>query len=210
MAGNGEHSTCSITFTAGTQHVPRAICNGQQGAFQADCGENIQYLFLKTATNPVGTEIASSSLTLTGASGSGILYVGTGTRKVYNVRGNAAAGSSTGALTQGVMRLTPTLTCTAGNESATTFYSLQYRTINPTGSWTNATDTAGNTINYNLQLSATNGFPGSTTHDVSAVGEYRIFNNITTGENCAGGAANFKVVFGDATYGTSDCNAGPL
>lgn len=210
VAGNGEHSTCSITFTAGTQHVPRAICNGQQGAFQADCGENIQYLFLKTATNPVGTEIASSSLTLVGASGSGILYVGSGTRKVYNVRANAAAGSSTGALTQGVMRLTPTLTCTAGNESATTFYSLQYRTINPTGSWTNATDTAGNTINYNLQLAATNGFPGSTTHDVSAVGEYRIFNNITTGENCAGGAANFKVVFGDATYGTSDCNAGPL
>ena len=213
VAGNGEHSTCSITFTAGTQHVPRAICNGQTSSFQADCTQSIQYLFLATASNPVGTEVLSSSLTLNGTGlnhATSRLYVGTGTRKVYNVRANAAAGSTTGALTQGVMRLTPTLTVTSGTGSATTYVSLQYRP-NASSSWTNATDTAGNTISYNRQLAASNGVPGTVTYDVSAVGEYRIFNDLTTGENCqGGGAANFKVIFGDATYGTSNCNAGPL
>ena len=51
----------------------------------------------------------------------------------------------------------------------------------------------------------------SVTYDVDAVGEYRIFNNRVGGEPCGnGGAANFKVVFGDATYGNSNCSAGPL
>ncbi len=109
------------------------------------------------------------------------------------------------------MRLQPTLTVTGGTGTATTRVSLQYRTINPTGSWTNATDTAGNTIEYNQQLSASSGFPMSVTYDVDAIGEYRIFNNSVTGEPCGGaGAANFKVVFGDATYGNSNCSAGPL
>ena len=210
VAGNGEHSLCSITFTAGTQHVPQAICNGQQGAAQADCGESIQYLFLKTATNPAGSDVLSNSLTLTGNGVSENYIPGSTTIKRYNVRANAAAGSSTGALTQGVLRLQPTLTVTGGTGTATTFVSLQYRTINPTGSWTNATDTAGNTIQYNQQLSASNGFPSSVTYDVDAVGEYRIFNNRVSGEPCSGGAANFKVVFGDATYGNSNCSAGPL
>tara|TARA_Y100001937_G_scaffold701_1_gene846 strand:+ start:3174 stop:7382 length:4209 start_codon:yes stop_codon:yes gene_type:complete len=211
VAGNGEHSTCSITFTAGTQHVPQAICNGQQGAAQADCGESIQYLFLKTATNPAGSDVISNSLFLTGNGVSENYIPGSTTIKRYNVRANAAAGSNTGALTQGVMRLQPTLTVTGGTGTATTFVSLQYRTINPTGSWTNATDTAGNTIQYNQQLSASNGFPMSVTYDVDAVGEYRIFNNRVGGEPCGGaGAANFKVVFGDATYGNSNCSAGPL
>ena len=208
VAGNGEHSTCSITFTAGTQHVPRAICNGQTSNFQANCSESIQYLFLTTATNPVGTEVLSSSMTLTGNNTSR-LYVGTGTRKVYNVRGNAAAGSTTGALTQGVMRLTPTLTVTSGTGTASTFFSIQYRP-NAQSSWTNATTTAGATIQYNKQLAASNGNPGTITYDVDAIGEYRVFNDQTTGEPCSGGAANFKVIFGDATYGTSNCNAGPL
>ena len=180
VAGNGEHSTCSITFTAGTQHVPRAICNGQTSNFQANCSESIQYLFLTTATNPVGTEVLSSSMTLTGNNTSR-LYVGTGTRKVYNVRGNAAAGSTTGALTQGVMRLTPTLTVTSGTGTASTFFSIQYRP-NAQSSWTNATTTAGATIQYNKQLAASNGNPGTITYDVDAIGEYRVFNDQTTGE----------------------------
>ena len=211
VAGNGEHSTCSITFTAGTQHVPQSICNGQQGAAQADCGESLQYLFLKTASNPAGSDVISNSIMLTGNGVSELYIPGSTTIKRYNVRANAAAGSSTGALTQGVMRLQPTLTVTGGTGTATTYVSLQYRTINPTGSWTNATDTAGNTIEYNQQLSASSGFPMSVTYDVDAVGEYRIFNNRVGGEPCGGaGAANFKVVFGDATYGNSNCSAGPL
>ena len=213
VAGNGEHSTCSITFTAGTQHVPRAICNGQTVNFQADCTESIQYLFIATATQQVGDEVLSQSLTLSGTGqnhATSRTYVGSGTRKVYNVRANAAAGSLTGALTQGVMRLTPTLTVTSGTGSATTYVSLQYRQ-NSSSSWTNATDTNGNTISYNRQLAASLNNPGTVTYDVDAVGEYRIFNDFTTGEICqGGGAANFKVVFGDATYGTSNCNAGPL
>ena len=174
-------------------------------------GESLQYLFLKTATNPAGSDVISNSLTLTGNGVSENYIPGSTTIKRYNVRANAAAGSSTGALTQGVLRLQPTLTVTSGTGTATTFVSLQYRTINPTGSWTNATDTAGNTIQYNQQLSASNGFPMSVTYDVDAVGEYRIFNNRVGGEPCGnGGAANFKVVFGDATYGNSNCSAGPL
>ena len=107
------------------------------------------------------------------------------------------------------MRLTPTLTVTAGTGTASTFVSVQYRT-NQGSPWVNATDTAGNVIAYNRQISASLNNPGTVTYDVSASGEYRVFNDQVTGEPCSGGAVNFKLIFGDATYGTSDCNAGPL
>ena len=208
VAGNGEHSTCSITFTAGTQHVPRAICNGLQNNVNEGCLDSIQYLFLASAQNPVGSTVQPSSLTLSG-NNTTKTYVAGVNNSVYNVRANAAAGSTTGALTQGVMRLTPTLTVTAGTGTASTFVSVQYRT-NQGSPWVNATDTAGNVIAYNRQLSASLNNPGTVTYDVSASGEYRVFNDQVTGEPCSGGAVNFKLIFGDATYGTSNCNAGPL
>ena len=67
------------------------------------------------------------------------------------------------------MRLTPTLTVTSGTGSATTYVSLQYRQ-NSSSSWTNATDTNGNTISYNRQLAASLNNPGTVTYDVDADG----------------------------------------
>ena len=197
--GNGldESPDCSITFTVGTQHVPRAICNGKQGADVATCTESFEAFFG-----------ASNATTSTGSYGTigGTYYPGDDI-KFYNVRANAAAGSTTGALTQGVMYIKPYLTTNATG-SVTCSVSIQYR-ADANSSWTQAVDTTGAVIN-NLTISASNGVPGFIVKNFSVAGEYRAFTTNVSGEGCPGNSTALEIRFGDTTYGTTDCTLGPL
>tara|TARA_R100000963_G_scaffold16740_1_gene11755 strand:+ start:768 stop:4892 length:4125 start_codon:yes stop_codon:yes gene_type:complete len=197
--GNGldESPDCSITFTVGTQHVPRAICYGKLGADVATCTESFEAFFG-----------ASNATTSTGTYGTigGTYYPGDDI-KFYNVRANAAAGSTTGALTQGVMYIKPYLTTTATG-SVTCNVSIQYR-ADANSSWTQAVDTTGAVIN-NLTISASNGVPGFIVKNFNVAGEYRAFTNNVSGEGCPGNNTALEIRFGDTTYGTTDCTLGPL
>ena len=195
--GNGLSATCQIQFTVGIQHVPRAICYGRQGSASAACNQSYETFFG-----------ASNSTTSTGAYGTiGGIFYPSNAIQFYNVRANAAAGSTTGALTQGVMKITPLLTQTGGTGSISCYVTIQYR-ANANSSWSQAVDTGNNTIN-NIQLTASNGFPGTVTKNFSIPGEYRAFTTNVTGEACGTGTQSLVINFGDATY-TGQCNLGPL
>ena len=131
----------------------------------------------------------------------------------YNARASytAAGTPTTGALTQGVMFLKPTLTSTLtpGGGSVTVYYTIQRRDAGTT-TWSQAVDTSNNVINA-IQLSASNGTPDSDTKNFSIPGEYRVVSTNISGEGCSAGSgtAAFFVDFGDATYPSGACT-GPL
>jgi len=200
--GNGLSVTTTAEFTVGVQHVPRAICLGRQGTVVAGCGESYATYFLTSTTTPT----FSFPFTVNGVSFPSPTYN-------YNVRFNAlpVASYTTGALTQGVMKITPTLTAVnaPSGGSVSLYYTIQRRTgIN---SWAQAVDTGNNIIGA-IQITATNGFPGTQDKLFSIVGEYRVITTNITGEACPTGGAgtiSFYTEFTDATY-TSQCALSPL
>ncbi len=196
--GSGLSTNATITFTVGVQHVPQAICNNNQLSSVAACTQSYEAFFG-----------ASSSTSSTGSYGiiGGISYPGNAIQ-FYNVRANFT-NATTGALTQGVMALTPLLTSTNGASggSLSVYYTVQYR-ANPSSSWSQAVDTGGNSIS-SRQITATNGNPGTETLNFSIPGEYRAFSTNVTGEGCAGNTGGFKFNFTDATY-NGQCALGPL
>ena len=196
--GSGISTNATITFTVGVQHVPQAICNNNQLSNVASCTQSYEAFFG-----------ASSSTTSTGSYGTvgGVFYPGNSIQ-FYNVRANFT-NATTGALTQGVIALTPLLTSNNGASggSLSVYYTVQYRT-NPQASWSQAVDTGGNSIS-SRQITASNGTPGTETLNFSIPGEYRAFSTNVTGEGCAGNTGGFKFNFTDATY-TGQCATGPL
>jgi len=196
--GSGISTNATITFTVGVQHVPQAICNNNQLSSVAACTQSYEAFFG-----------ASSSTSSTGSYGTigGIFYPGNAIQ-FYNVRANFT-NATTGALTQGVMALTPLLTSTNGASGGnlSVYYTVQYR-ANTSSSWSQAVDTGGNSIS-SRQITATNGNPGTETLNFSIPGEYRAFSTNVTGEGCAGNTGGFKFNFTDATY-NGQCALGPL
>ena len=194
--GNGLSATCDITFTVGIQHVPQAICYGLIGSAKAVCNQSWETFFG-----------ASNATTSTGAYGTiaGVFYPANAIQ-FYNVRANANVSATTGALTQGVMSVTPTLTTTSSG-SVACFVTIQYR-ANANSSWSQAVDTTGATIN-NIQITASNGAPGTFTKNFSIVGEYRAFTTNLGGEGCGSGTQSLRINYTDATY-SGQCNLGPL
>ncbi len=185
-----------ISFTVGVQHTPKAICEGRKGTVAAVCGQSYATYFLASATTPTFTFPITVG---------GILFP-TPTYN-YNVRNNATGSGSytTGALTQGVMTITPTITSTGGNVSA--YYTIQYR-ANTGSAWSQAIDTGNNSIGA-IQISASTGSPGTSTKTFSILGEYRVVTTDVTGEGCSDGSTvQLYVNFADATY-PGNCT-GPL
>ena len=200
--GNGLSAICSVSFTVGVQHTPKSICEGRKGTVAAACGQSYATYFLASASTPT----FSWPITVGGVSFPTPTYN-------YNVRNNATGSGAytTGALTQGVMNIKPTLqsTLTPGGGSVSCYYTIQRRALGAT-TWAQAVDTSNNVVGA-IQLSASFGVPDVDTKTFSIVGEYRVISNDITGEGCsaASGAASFFVDFEDATYPGGACT-GPL
>ena len=189
-----------ISFTVGVQHTPKAICEGRKGSVVAACGQSYATYFLASSTTPT----FSWPITV-----GGILFP-TPTYN-YNVRNNATGSGTytTGALTQGVMTITPTLTSTGGSGggSVSAYYTIQYR-ANTGSAWSQAVDTGNNSIGA-IQISASTGSPGTSTKTFSILGEYRVVTTDVAGEGCSDGSTvQLYVNFADATY-PGNCT-GPL
>ena len=106
------------------------------------------------------------------------------------------------------MNIIPTLS--TNTTGVTIYHAIQYRAT-PSSDWVSAVDTS-NTVMNARQLTASSGNPGTETKVFDVVGEYRVISTAISGEGCpltGGQEANFYVNFGDSTYGTSDCAAGP-
>ena len=199
--GAGLSTTTTATFTVGVQHVPRAICEGRQGTTVAACGESYATYFLVSSTTPT----FAFPFTVNGVSFPTPTYN-------YNVRNNAVGAGTytTGALTQGVMKITPTLSSSGAPSggSVSLYYTIQHRIIGVT-TWSQAVDTGNNVIGA-IQIQASNGVPGTDNKFFSIVGEYRVVTTDVSGEGCAGGGTiGYYTEFTDATY-TGQCNLSPL
>jgi hypothetical protein len=202
VGGNGLTTTCSITFTVGTQYVPQAICDGWDNTTKQGCGLNSDWLF-----------IASNSTALTAGGSPNLTNYPYPPDAVYNVRSKGPAGSTTGALTQGVMFLRPKLVSTCSGGNAIIYFSIQYRE-NISSPWVAATcdsgspsQPAGGAVSQQ-QLTVGNGTVFKE-YDFSIAGEYRVITKDMTGTACPNcGSNDFYVEYGDHTYPGS-CN-GPL
>jgi len=183
--GNGLFSNCTFSFLVGAAAVPEAIANGWQNSsnIYAYCGDNLEVQFLNSST----IEFRSS------LSVDGITYPSPQTGQVYNVLAEASSGS-TGALSQGAMTITGTLTSTISD--AIVDVTIQKRSGLV---WVQAVDSNGVTIN-NISLVSNSVDSFSKTFD--SPGEYRLISNII-GDNagvgvCTGTAAELTIDFGDA------------
>ena len=207
--GAGLSTTCSITFTVGVQHVNRVICEGREGSTPTDCGKSLQTVFLASASTPT----FSWPITVQSQANPNNNISFPQPNFNYNARASytAAGTPTTGALTQGVMFLRPTLTSTLnpGSSLVEVYYTIQRRNLGGT-TWSQAVDTSNNVINA-IKLSASNGNPDSDTKNFSIPGEYRVVSTNISGEGCSAGSgtAAFFVDFGDATYSSGACT-GPL
>ena len=189
-----------ISFTVGVQHTPKAICEGRKGTVAAACGQSYASYFLASATTPT----FSFPITI-----GGILFPQP--THNYNVRSNATGSGvyTTGALTQGVMTITPTITSTGGSSggSVEAYYAIQYRS-SASSPWSPAVDTSNNSVGA-IQISASTGSPGTSTKTFSILGEYRVVTTDVAGEGCSDGSTvQLYVNFADATY-PGNCT-GPL
>ena len=195
--GAGLSAITTATFTVGVQPVPKSICEGRQGAVVAGCGESYATYFLANSTTPT----FSFPFTVNGQSFPTPTYN-------YNVRNNPPSGETytTGKLTQGVMKITPTLIATGAPSggSVSLYYTIQRRT--GTNSWAQAVDTGNNVIGA-IQLQASNGVPGTDNKLFSIVGEYRVVTTDIGGEGCPAttGTIQYYTEFSDATYPSGTC-----
>ena len=189
-----------ISFTVGVQHTPKAICEGRKGTVVAACGQSYATYFLASATTPT----FAFPITIGGISFPQPTHN-------YNVRSSATGSGAytTGALTQGTMNVTPTITSISGSGSGSVsvYYTIQYR-ASQASPWSPAVDTSGNSIGAIL-IAATKGVPGTSNKTFSILGEYRVITTAVTGEGCSDGSTiQLYVDFADATY-PGNC-IGPL
>ena len=205
--GDGSTRNCTVNFTVGIDPVPKYICVKRQGAGGvAECGENVEYQFFEADTT---LPLPSSSTVPYPAGYGGTL---SSTAIIYNVRAayNAASISptaTTGALTQGKMRLTTALTkpSVTPSTSVTMDYTVQYR-VDASAAWSTAqlADGAG-IFDSRQQIAYT---PSDTTPSVTQVwefdtpGEYRLITDLLGGA-CVD--SEFSVQFEDGGYPGAAC-----
>ena len=221
--------TATVTFQVGNPRVNRALCEGSGGAGftpVTTCGENLQVQFLNDSTL-----INSSPQTVVGPSKTET-YPATSASagNIYNVLAKNTGASSippvthtTGALLQGAVAITCTLTNVGGStgqEDDIIGFTIQYKPIG-SGSWSQATELIGEEQEfvYNEELQVGVDAAVSTTKIFNVAGEYRVLTTAINGGQCSLGfpsdqSTKFTVDFEDANYPRSnpsnDCADGPL
>lgn len=232
LNGNGSPNelsdTATVTFQVGEPRVNRALCEGSGGAAftpVTTCGENLQVQFLKSSTL-----VNSESQTVVGPLKTETYPSTTGSGQIYNVLAKNDGSASfppvthtTGALEQGAVAITCTLTNvggSAGREDDVIGFTIQYKPIG-SGSWSQATELIGGEQEfvYNEELQVGVDAAVSTTKIFNVAGEYRVLTTTISGGQCSLGfpddqSTKFTVDFEDANYPRSipanTCTDAPL
>ena len=208
IAPNALSGACTVDIVAGTQHVNKALCEGNKGTIVANCGEALQVQFLNSST----VSQLNTSVSVTNGGFTKIYPSGS---KTYNVLNQNQGANTTGKLKQGTLYIQGSLSNTGatvgGNISV--WYTIQ---VNPDsgGGWKQAQDTTANNVVYNNQITSTNGYAQlGTKHTFTEVGEYRVLTTTITGALCnlAGGVGGTSAItfgFGDDNF--VSCASAPL
>ena len=214
--GNGLDSiTRSVEFQIGSaagNRVNAALCQGWQGAAFTGCGESLGVVFADSKFTPLSVP-SPSSVTVGSET-----YPVNNNANSYNVLAkNPNSGGNefdplvnhtTGALEQGTLYITPTLTNSGGSgeDDDTVTFTIQFKGSN--GNWVQATDTSNNAIG-NITLQVGSDATVDSKHIFDAPGEYRVLTSTITGGMCSLGESgtSLKVNFGDENF--SSCAGAP-
>jgi len=225
LNGSGLSDTATVTFQVGQPRVNKALCQGSGGSSFTPiirCRQNLQVQFLNDSTI-----INSPSVTVTDGSGSTETYPATNDLdgNIYNVLAKNTGASSipavvhtTGALEQGTLYITPTLTNTggsAGQDDDFIGFTIQHKPIG-SGSWSQAIDSSGFTV-YNETLQVGRNATVFIKKVFDEPGEYRVLSTRMSGGQCDLSPMNlstkFTVEFGDENVANGtfpNCNDAPL
>ena len=215
--------TATVTFQVGNPRVNKVLCEGINPlSFTpvTTCGENLQVQFLRSSTLE-----NSSPDTVTGPSKTVTYPSTTGSGQIYNALAKNPGTSlppvtyTTGALEQGAVAITCTLTNvggSAGREDDVIGFTIQYRSFG-SGSWSQADELIG--VNqvpvYNEDLQVGVDAAVSITKIFNKAGEYRVLTTTISGGQCSLGfpddqSTKFTVDFEDANYAGEPCTDAPL
>ena len=212
--GNGLDSIPrSVEFQVGSaagNSVNAALCQGWQGSSFTGCGESLGVVFAESRFTPLA--VPTSSVTV-----GSVTYPANNAANSYNVfdKNQSTGGEfvptvnhTTGALGQGTLYITPTLTNVggSGSDDDTVTFTIQFK--GATGGWVQAVDTSSATIN-NVTLQVGNDATVSSKKVFTAAGEYRILTTVISGGMCSLGetGTSLRVNFGDDNF--SNCAGAP-
>ena len=214
--GNGLDSIPrSVEFQIGSaagNRVNAALCQGWQGSAFTGCGESLGVVFAESRFTPLA--VPTSSVTV-----GSITYPANNAANSYNVLaknpstppqdfGGSTVTHTTGALEQGTLYITPTLTNVggSGSDDDTVTFTIQFK--GTTGGWVQAVDTSSATVN-NITLQVANDATVDSKHVFNVAGEYRVLTTTITGGMCSLGetGTSLKVNFGDENF--SSCAGAP-
>jgi hypothetical protein len=220
LNGSGLSDTATVTFQVGNPRVNKVLCEGINPlSFTpvTTCGENLQVQFLRSSTLE-----NSSPDTVTGPSKAVTYPSTTGSGQIYNALAKNPGTSlppvtyTTGALEQGAVAITCTLTNvggSAGQEDDTIGFTIQYRSFG-SGSWSQAEELvdAEQRFVYNEDLQVGVDAAVSIRKIFNMAGEYRVLTTIISGGQCSLGnqSTKFTVDFEDANYAGDPCTDAPL
>jgi hypothetical protein len=221
--GNGLDSlSASVQFQIGSaagNRVNKALCQGWQGSAFTGCNESLGVVFAGYSTP---TSVPTSSVTVfnSGTSGTSVAYTANNTSNSYNVLaknpsspgdfGQPTVTHTTGALEQGTLYITPTLTNNGGTTSDddTVTFTIQFK--GATGGWVQAVDSSSNEIrNITLQVGSNATVSSKKVFDTP--GEYRVLTTTITGGMCSLGQTGTSLIvnFGDENYTGQSCFPAP-
>jgi len=221
--GNGLDSlSASVQFQIGSaagNRINKALCQGWQGSAFTGCGESLGVVFAGYNTP---TSVPTSSVTVfnSGTSGTSVAYPANNSSNSYNVLaknpsspgdfGQPTVIHTTGALEQGTLYITPTLTNVggSGSDDDTVTFTIQFK--GTTGGWVQAVDSSSNEIR-NITLQVGNNATVSSKKVFDTPGEYRVLTTTITGGMCSLGESgtSLKVNFGDENYIGQSCFPAP-
>ena len=226
VSGNGLDSPTSfVNFQIGaatSNRVNAALCQGWQGGSLTVCGESLGVLFGEN-NRPLAIPTSSVTVFNSGSSGTSRTYSANTTANSYNVLarnpstppldpGESTVTHTTGALTQGKLFITPTLTNSGGtgNDDDLITFTIQVNTgsgfVQAVTS-SEATPASETITNITLQVGANSTVDSKKIFDTP--GEYRVLTTNITGGMCSlnQNGTSFKVNFGDENF--SSCAGAP-
>ena len=214
--GNGLDSIPrSVEFQIGSaagNRVNAALCQGWQGSAFTGCSESLGVVFAESRFTPLA--VPTSSVTV-----GSVTYPANNAANSYNVfdKNQSTGGGefeptvnhTTGALEQGTLYITPTLTNVggSGSDDDTVTFTIQFKSPSG-GGWVQAVDTSSATVN-NVVLQVSNDATVDSKHIFDVPGEYRVLTTTITGGMCSLGESgtSLKVNFGDENF--SSCAGAP-
>ena len=228
VSGSGLDSpTASVQFQVGsavTNRVNIALCQGWQGSSFTGCGESLGVIFDNSQFTNLAVPTSSVTVFNSGSSGTSFTYPPNNAANSYNVfaRNPTTPGDfgqpnrthTTGALVQGTLYITPTLTNVGGTGTDDDVITFTIQVDTGSGfvqAVTSSSATPASETITNITLQVGNNATASSKKIFDTPGEYRILTTSITGGMCSLSqtGTSFRVNFGDNNHIGQSCFPAP-